>query len=134
MPDEGDWSDAQRAALLNVTTFSALYLVHGQGVINMAFHAEVSLMEGIEASYHTNEEQRRAATVVPPAATWILVAGNEIYQLCKNGQGEKGRGFSLERWEVWRTKFKEIAANEGLGVDVRDVAAKAALIMERIQS
>ena len=133
MPDEGDWTDAQKATLLNVTNFSALYLDHGQKDIGMSFHAEVSLMEGIEVPYQTPEQQRRAATVVPPAATWILLAGEKIYDLCKSGKDDKGRGFSLRRWALWKAKFGEIATNQGLEDNVRDIASKTACEMGRIE-
>lgn len=133
MPDEGDWTDAQRATLLNVMTFSALYLAHGQRDIGMPFHAEVSLMDGVQEPYQTQEQQRRAATNVPPAATWILLAGEKIYELCKNRKAEKGRGFSLRRWALWKEKFGEIAANEGLDDRVRDFASRAALEMGRVE-
>lgn len=49
MPDEGDWTEAQRATLMNVVTFGALYLVRGESNIDMSFHAEVSIMHGIES-------------------------------------------------------------------------------------
>ena len=133
MPDEGDWTDAQKARLLNVITFSALCLNHGQKDIGMSFHAEVSLMEGIEVAYQTPEQQRRAATVVPPAATWILLAGEKLYELCKSGKDDKGRGFSLRRWALWKEKFGEIATNQEFGDDVRDIASKAAGEMEKLE-
>lgn len=134
MPDEGDWTDAQRTTLLNVMTFSALYLAHGEHDIGMPFHAEVSLMEGVETPYQTHEQQRRALTNVPPAATWILLAGEKVYELCKNGKDDKGRGFSLGRWDLWKAEFGEIAANEGLDGRVRDIASKAAAEMGKIEA
>ena len=133
MPEEGDWTDAQKATLFNVITFSALYLNHGQKDIGMSFHAEVSLMEAIEVSYETPEQQRRAATVVPLAATWILLAGVKIHELCKSGKDDKGRGFSIGRWALWKEKFSEIATNHALGDDVRDIASKAASEMEKLE-
>ena len=133
MPDEGEWTDAQKAKLMNVITFSALYLTYGQKDIGMSFHAEVSLMEAIEVPYQTPEQQRRAATVVPPAATWILLAGGKVYELCKSGKDENGRGFSMGRWALWKEKFGEIAANRELGDDVRNIASKAVSEMERIE-
>ena len=99
----------------------------------MPFHAEVSFMEGIEVPYQTPEQQRRAATVVPPAATWILLAGGKVYELCKSGKDDKGRGFSMGKWVLWKEKFGEIAANQELGDDVRDIASKAVDEMERIE-
>ena len=133
MPDEGDWSDAQRATLLNVITFSALYLSYGQKDIGMSFYAEVSLLEGIEVLYQTPEQKRRAATVVPPAATWIVLAGGKVYELCKSGKDDEGRGFSMGRWALWKERFGKIATNQELGDDIRDIASKAAAEMEELE-
>lgn len=137
MPDEGDWTDAQRAALMSVTKFGALYLAHGTQQIGMAFHAEVGLMHGVEEPYQTPEEQRRAPTNVPPAATWILLAGEKIYELCKANlyrKDDQGRGYSLDRWALWKKRFGEIANVRGLTDGVKDIASKAASEMKRIES
>ena len=141
MPDnEGDWTDAQRTALLNVTTFGALYLARGIRSIGMDLHAEGSLMDGVEEPYDTPEQRRRAATVVPPASTWVLFAGEAIYKLCKNEHnrredlGQYGRGYSLGRWIVWKKKFGVIGAMESLEQGVREIAQRAASEMSRIDS
>lgn len=134
MADEGDWPDALRSELLNVITFSALCLAHGPQNIGMSFHVEVSLIHGIEGPYQTPEQQRCAATNVPPAATCILLAGPKIHELCKNGKLDKhGRGYSPGRWALWKTKFGEVATNPGLGDEVKDMALKAASEMGRIE-
>ena len=52
----------------------------------MSFHTEVSSLEGIEELYQTMEQQRSAVTLVPPAATCILLAGEKLYHLCKHGR------------------------------------------------
>ena len=135
MLDEGDWTDSQRATLLNVTTFGALHLAHGRLSVGMPFHAEISLIEGIEVPYQTPEQQRRAVTNVPPAATWVLLAGGEMHELCTNDykrQDDRGRGYSLWRWALWTKRFREIAENQELEDVVTDVASKAAFEMGRI--
>jgi len=136
MPDEGDWTEAQRATLISVTTFGALYLAHGLQPIGMSFHAEVSFMEGIEVPYGTPEQQRRAPTNVPPAATWILLAGEKIYELCKSNldrKDDKGRGYTLARWALWKKRFGEIANTEQLNGSVKHIAARAFSEMKRIE-
>ena len=70
---------------------------------------------------------------MPPAATWILLAGGKIYELCKSGKDEKSRGFSMGRWALWKEKFGEIAVNRELGDDVGNIASKAVSEMERIE-
>lgn len=119
---------------MNVITFGALYLLHGEKDIGMRFHAEVSFMDGIEVAYQTPQEQRRAVTLVPPAATWILIAGEKIYELCKHGKLDRGRGYSLVRWALWKKKFSEIAVNQGLPKDVTLIAAQAATEMQKIEN
>ncbi len=68
-------------SFLNATTFGTMYLVIGKQDIDMAFHAEISLMQGIEVPCQTPEQQRRALMFVPPAATWISIPGKSIYEL-----------------------------------------------------
>ncbi|KAL8990078.1 MAG: hypothetical protein Q9177_001186 [Variospora cf. flavescens] len=133
MPDEGDWTAAQRATLMNVVTFGALYLVHGRTNIGMSSRAEVSMMHGLETSYRSPEQRRRAKTLVPPAATWILLAGKKIYELCKSGVPQRGRGYSLERWDLWKEDLFAIAGNTGLTVDVNHIAIQAAAKMGKVE-
>ena len=147
--DENQW-DAQAEALLNATTFGAMYLVIGKQDIGMAFHAEISLMQGIEVPCQTPEQQQRALISVPPAATWVLIAGNNIYELCKidhNRQDDapgstpigdewlwgKGRGYSLGRWGLWKSRFSEIATAQGLNDSVKEISARARSEMDRVE-
>lgn len=150
MEKEDDW-DAQAVPLLNATTFGAIYLALGRQPIGMAFHAEVSLMQGIEVPCQSPEQRRRAAMYVSPAATWVLFAGEAIYQLCKSDHDRKdgapgstpdddewlwgkGRGYSVGRWAFWKKRFEEIARTEELKDSVRDIAARAASQMKEIGS
>ena len=99
---------------MSVTTFGALYLDNGQVDLGMSSQAEISFMTGLEQPYKTIDEQRRAKTLVPPAALWMHYGGKKIYQLCQHGTTRKGRGFSLDRWKLWKTKFAEIGRNRAL--------------------
>lgn len=145
---EGYW-DAQAVPLLNVTTFGAVYLALGRQSIGMPFHAEVSLMQGIEVPCQTLEQHRRAAMYVPPAATWGLLAGPSIYELCKINHDRRdgapgstpdgderlwgqGRGYSLGRWAFWKKRFGEIATTKEWKDSVRTIAARAASKMEEM--
>lgn len=127
-----------------------MHLARGKQPVGMSFHAEISLMQGIEVPYQTSEQQGRGVMNVPPAATWILLAGEKIHELCKSDHDRKdgapgsvpanewlwgkGRGFSVGRWELWQKRFGEIAGTQGLRDDVRDLAARANSEMERIES
>ncbi|KAM0805367.1 hypothetical protein BDR22DRAFT_817322 [Usnea florida] len=144
----GDW-DALAVSLLNATIFGATYLTRGKIDVGMSFFAEVSLMQGIEVHCQSFKQQRRAVMYVPPASTWILVAGETIYELCKadydflnNGPGAtpdndewlwgKSRGYSLGRWSFWKMRFGEIAMTEGLKDDLKEIAARAAFEMNKL--
>ena len=98
----------------------------------------------------TLEQQRRAVMFMPPAATWVLVAGKSIYELCKvdhncraGAPGStpnndewmwgKGRGYSLGRWRLWKTRFSEIATAQGLKDSVKQIAARASSGMDRVE-
>lgn len=115
----------------------------------MTFHAEVSLMHGIEVPYQTPDQQRCSKMYVPLAATWMLHAGEKIYQLCKSDYDRKdgapgsigdewlwskGRGYSLERWALWKKRFGEIAMTDGLQDGVKEFAARASSEMGQIES
>ncbi|KAE8381114.1 hypothetical protein BDV26DRAFT_289817 [Aspergillus bertholletiae] len=142
--DEDEWL-AQAAPFLNATSFSAAYLNRVPHVTSWSSYSEDCLMQALEGPYETPEPRARAAMYVPPAATWILLAGDRIYSLCKNEYGRseitsggdqfwwRGRGFSLQRWAFWKQRFGEIAAAEGLDDHVLGYARKAIAEIERIE-
>lgn len=137
--------------LLNATTFGTTYLARGKQPLGMWIYAEISFMEAIEVPYTTPDQLRRAAVYLPPAATWILLAGEKIHELCKsdlnredgapgwnmNGDDSlwgKSRGYSLGRWAWWKRGFGEIATMERLQDRLKDFAARASAEMDRIES
>lgn len=146
---EGSWDD-QAVLLLNATTFGAMCLARGNQVIGMLFHAKVSLGEVIEVACQTPDQQRLAAMYVPPATTWILLAGERLYEVCKSDLNRedgaigyvpldvwlwgKGQGYSLEWWAFWKKGFGEIATTQGLLDGVKDLAARAVSEMDKIES
>ena len=116
-----------------------MYLPRGLHPVGMDLHAESSFIDGVEEPYETPEQKRRrACIVVPPAATRVFTAGEKIYELCKSNHnrrevsGQYGRGYSLGRWSVWKSRFGSIAAAEGFGVGVCDIVQQAAGKMDGI--
>lgn len=144
---EADAWLAQATPFLNATSFAATYLSRVPSMTGMSLYAELCLMEALEGPYETPEPRYRMAMYVPPAATWILLAGRRLYQLCKDdyqrndgpsaGGGERlwwnGRGFSLKRWAFWKQRFCDITATEGLKGSIGDYARRAADEMGRIE-
>lgn len=84
---------------------------------------------------------------VPPAASWMLFAGERIYELCKSSiscddgvpatvewlWGE-GRSYSLGRWALWKKIFGEVAMTQGLQDNVKDLAGRAMSEMGKVES
>ena len=131
---------SQAPSFLNATSFAARDVSRVPGTTGMLFYAEPCLREALEGPYDTPEPRHRAAMYIPPAATWILLAGESLYRLCRNdhlrcddayagSDGRlwwNGRGFSLQRWAFWKQRFRETPADEGLESSVEDYARRAA--------
>jgi hypothetical protein len=141
--EEDAWLN-QAPALLNATNFAARYF-NGDPSMGMSFYIEPCMREALEGRYGTPRPQACAAMYVPPAATWILLAGGKIYQLCRDdyqrkdgrlvghGLAWEGYGFSLDRWALWKQKFGDTMRSEGLESTVQEYARNAAREMERIE-
>ena len=102
--------------------------------MGMSFHAEVSLMDGIEESYTNPAQARRAAALLPPAVTWIMLAGQQIYNLCRTGKLDHGRGFSLDRWADWKQDFRTATSTSQIAFNLRMEAVSAVSKMEDIEN
>ena len=69
-----------------------------------------------------DESQEASAGAVSAAAAWMVGAADAIWGLCRRGRAFEGkrarggkkfaerewRGFSAERWGVWRSALREI--------------------------
>ena len=75
----------------------------------MQFHALVRIGHGLNEPYDTPAQRRRASTVVPPAAQWILLAGAKIHQLCTQGEYDRDVDFNMDRWVFWMGQFREVS-------------------------
>jgi hypothetical protein len=79
---------------------------------------------------------------VPAAADWISLAGAKLFASNKDfgGAGQvrwlwKGKGgFCKERWELWKSRFKEVSEFEQPSQNTRDIAKRAAEDMEKIEN
>ena len=127
----------QVTPLMNSTTFAATLLVRSGLNIGMTFHATAALTRALEQD-DIEVDQQAAAMWVPPAATWITIAGGKLRQHC-SGQlpsnvsraasgslWHGGNEFSLERWSFWKRRFQELAAATSSSEDVRTYATGAA--------
>jgi len=135
-------------AKLNVITFGAMYLVLSRHTTSLPTEAEGDFRDGLEDDIQTLEDRRFANVLVPLAATWMLIAGEQFHKLCKTNYCHEVRevstrgkqflwgestGYSLARWAFWKKRFAEIATMQELENSVKDTAARAASEMERIE-
>jgi hypothetical protein len=132
---------SQAPSLLNMTLFAATYFVRGG---KMGYFAEIGLKLGLEQDLTDPDNQERTRMFVPPAATWILIAGRKIYQFCVDKFNHSDpkttasgnlryQGYCLARWSCWKQAFNNIASMN-LHRDVTDYSTQAVLMMELIES
>ncbi len=79
--------------------------------------------------------------LVPGAAQWIFYAGRLIHssdddygRLGEGGDLFRGgkQGFSPERWNFWKDRFRWVEAQEDVQETTRAIAGKAARAMDQI--
>ncbi|KAI4717656.1 hypothetical protein E4T48_06132 [Aureobasidium sp. EXF-10727] len=69
--------------LLYATTFGAVLFARAEFETFMPFHASIAMEIGIERPYDEKRElSNEWRMCLPPAATWILIAGDKLYKLC----------------------------------------------------
>lgn len=143
----GNWLD-QAPALVNASTFGALFLSEAPDPIRMSFFASVALINGLEISY-SHDQAQQAIMYIPAAATWLRLAGVSIHKLCVDrydahatcGLLETGckwewtgrSGFSVERWQFWKRRLGELAVEQSLDEHLRIMAKEAEAEMDSVE-
>lgn len=105
----------------------------------MDSYALDALMNGVESSLDTPEGVQEVQRDVTAAATWMFLAGNEIYEHCRKNHGRRppmeganpylwkgDQGYSLERWTFWKQRFHELSHAEELNAHARALAFESA--------
>jgi len=87
---------------------------------------------------------------IPPATTWIRLAGHVIHRFCVDKYDQHGAtcgvldegcswewkgddAFSIERWQFWKWRLEKLAVDENLNEDVRRLAREAGKKMVSIE-
>jgi hypothetical protein len=96
----------------------------------VSFPASIAMEEGLDKPYdETRELKEEWRMYVPPAATWVLIAGSKIHELCLMDQLPEddnqhsvrsrwgGRTYCQERWVFWKQRFQQLA--EDTAIDAR---------------
>jgi len=79
---------------------------------------------------------------LPSAAVWMLVSGDLVWDATKGPEEAEAKDrmlleeMSLQRWEIWKTEFQQIANGETgpANEKTRQLARDAAIRMEMIES
>lgn len=108
-------------------------------MIRANFDIGIVIYDAIEAmdtalvsGYEPENVKQEWRVFLPPAAIWILLAGQKMRELCLVGY--RNAAPAPERWNVWKEKFSTLATTEELDVNCRTLATKAVERMREIES
>lgn len=69
--------------LLSMKVFAATLMAHSDSDFDVSFPATIAMEDGINRTYDDSRElQEQWRMYIPPAATWMLIAGSKILELC----------------------------------------------------
>lgn len=132
----------QAPALLNATHFAAKLFNDPSFRDGMGYHADRALREGLEKAYdiETREVERAWRMYIPPAVTWVMTAGDILFNLSLDNNTAKNESsghsierFNPERWISWRNRFRAMAERSDIEDDIRGMATRAADEMEKLE-
>lgn len=147
-PDGNDteWH-AQAPKLLNITVFATTLMVRSDGNFSVTFPASIAMEMGVDRPYdNTRELQEEWRMYIPPAATWILIAGSKIRGLCFTDELPEtanqhsircrwgGRTFCSRRWDFWKRRFQQLAEDTAIGDRCQGYAKQAYDAMDKLDA
>ena len=101
----------------------------------------ISIGVGLEYNPDTAVRSDAFMPRVSISALWLRLLTKEIYQACCEGK-YKNRGFrvetawkgapgySVERWNYWKSRLQDLAASESTAPDVKKACGVCALTMD----
>jgi len=103
------------------------------------------MYEGVDWPYDDTRELREMWRMyLPPAATWIMIAGSKIRELCFMDQLPEddnkhsvqsqwgGRTYCSGRWTFWKRRFWELAWDTAIDIPCRVYAKTAHKVMDQL--
>lgn len=57
---------------------------------------------------------------------------NKVRTRVKGIYGREGAGASIQRWQFWKKRLEEMAKDEGVGEEIREVARETLEEMRRV--
>ncbi|KAK4553645.1 hypothetical protein LTR86_009143 [Recurvomyces mirabilis] len=146
------WETSDRAQsianFVNINAFLARQQATG---ISCLDHSLLALWTFRAALEYPGIERAKMSPLdfnLPSAAVWIEIAGEQLYALEKEFPhgGNRGRpglggplwegryGFCGERWTHWRRRFGELADEDELEHELKDLSARAEAKMKEIEA
>ncbi|KAI4728941.1 hypothetical protein E4T49_03311 [Aureobasidium sp. EXF-10728] len=144
--NDAEWH-AQAPELLKITIFAATLMVRADGNPNVSFAASHAMYNGADRPYDdTREVKEEWRMYIPPAATWILIAGSKIRDLCFMDELPEaannhtirskwgGRAYCPERWQFWKQRFEQLAEDVLIGDRCQEYAKQAFEAMNQLEA
>jgi len=120
-------------------------MIHADRKPNVSFAASIAMYEGVDWPYDDTRELREMWRMyLPPAATWIMIAGSKIRELCFMDQLPEddnkhsvqsqwgGRTYCSGRWTFWKRRFWELAWDTAIDIPCRVYAKTAHKVMDQL--
>lgn len=127
-----------------------MVLEDGQVAFGLPSEADVFLKKGIEQPYDNASRinPREWQVLLPPAATWLSIAGNTIYKICRSDDieevgtrnmkydrwGRRRRVWSKQLWDQWKARLQSLARDQKIDIWCRGFATEAARKMADIET
>ncbi|KAG9693694.1 hypothetical protein KCU95_g6347, partial [Aureobasidium melanogenum] len=138
---------AQAPQLLNITVFAATLMVRSDGNFDVSFPASIAMEMGVDRLYdNARQLQEEWRMYIPPAATWILIAGSKIRELCFMDELSEaanqhsirsqwgGRTYCPRRWEFWKRRFEQLAEDAAIDGPCQQYAEQAYDAMAKLDA
>lgn len=89
----------------------------------MQYFAWTAMDEGLESGYDPENLEQEWRLLLPPVATWILIAAEKMQELCNKGYRniEPAPG----KWLLWKERFLALSASSRLDDRCRDLCVRA---------
>jgi len=132
--DPYDEWHAQAPGKLAATIFTATLMVQSEDFRDLATYARIAFKEILEP-FDDREMADEWKMYIPPAAAWVRIGGDVLYDLCfkKTSEEKKFVMFTPESWRVWKDRFAALADDEDIDERCQGLSREAAEEMERIE-
>jgi hypothetical protein len=90
----------------------------------------------ILSSFNDREMADEWKMYIPPAAAWIMIGGEVLYDLCSKrvpSEWNQSAIFTPERWQIWKDRFSALADQTDINEHCQSLSREAAKEMERIE-